>query len=275
MKKIFRLRFPRITFLPLAVFLLFSCELADTGGLSGVSGSSSANFASGSVSSLDGNMAKGVIKSAQNSLGLFMKDGKTSGSLETARLLAGGSSVYGDAYLGVAQEDVFYYARMINKKKFDADNDADMDLGLLTLASRCKCLMTLYAKEVFLLVNTTNCPSVSSVDGLAGKTVNFGDTASDTYITASTIIGTWGITCTQKNDAVETGIANVVAGTYDAAFLVDTAPSSILSALKSTDPVKLIKVTMPSGSAYYSQTGSIGSDAYPFMTAPITENARV
>lgn len=271
MKRTFHFRFSIVSIVSLLFITQSSCQFIDDGGLSGVSGSTSAKFAAGVAGTSDNNMAKGVIKSAENTLGLFMKNQDTTGSLENARMLARGSSVYGDAYLGIAQEDVFYYSRTFNQKKFAAGQDVDLEL--LTIASRCKILMTLYTKDVYLLVNTAS--GITSLSDLKSKAVNVGTLDSETYLTAYTVLTANSIDCTMLTNDAATGIANVVSGKLDAAFYVDTAKSSVLSAISSKAAVKLIKVTMPSGSQYYAQTGSITSEDYPFMTESIDGNAQV
>jgi TRAP-type uncharacterized transport system substrate-binding protein len=266
--------------------LLFSmpgCQVVDiSSSLTGISGSTTAHLAIGSNENA---IAKGVMQSTENTIGLFLEDSETSGSLDNARRLATGSSVYGNAYLGIAQEDVFYYSRNYNVKQFSVDQTVDKDL--LAISARCKSIITLYSKNVYLLVrksvtdvstenstfqtNAANYPVFS----LSGHSVNIGTFESDTYITAQTIITAYDAAfkgtgaeflCSEEREGdAEQGIQDVIDGTVDAAFFVDVPGSSTITSIPYSDDYTLLKVTMPANRKYYSETATLSYDTYPLL----------
>ncbi len=246
--------------------LLLSCfdvSAVNDGGGPGVP-----KFASGPAYGTYYPFANGVIDAARETLGMFMENYATEGTLENATML-----INGTAYMGLVQEDIFRYARDEYIAQYAADPDT-AEKKYLKIASQLKVVMAAYEEDVFLLVNTGS--AINSItDVTAGKTVNIGSTGSGTYITASTILDAHGLTPTRNTEDAATAVENVVTGTIDAAFMVAASPNATLQAIASDASVKLIQVTMPAGKKYYSETGSINAEDYAFQTESVSGNIQV
>ena len=228
-------------------------------------------FASGSVYGEYYNFADGAIDAAQNTLGVFLDNVSTSGTLENAEML-----VYDRAYLGMLQEDVFSFAQRTYQSQYEINPDT-AEKKYLKMASQLKVLLALFREDVHLLVRTDR--GITQMSDLAGKNVNIGSHGSGTYITASTILDSNSIACTLHTDDVSDGIDRVVDGTYDAAFFVDAAPSRPFVAIPSGSPVMLIRTYMPASDSDrlydYDATGTIYAGDYPFQSESITQNLTV
>ena len=107
-------------------------------------------FVSGPQNSAAFPFAKGMIHAADEILGVFMDNQSTNGSMENATKLVNES-----AYLGLVQEDVFFYSRNKYLSQFKADPD-NAEKKYLRIASQLKVVMAAYNKDVFLLINTDN-----------------------------------------------------------------------------------------------------------------------
>ncbi|HOO71812.1 MAG TPA: TAXI family TRAP transporter solute-binding subunit [Spirochaetota bacterium] len=211
--------------------------------------------------------AEGVIDSAEETLGVFMENHATQGSLENARRIINGKS-----YMGLVQEDIFDYVH----QEFYADyGSGNEDLNYLKIAARLRVIMAMYEEDVHLLVNTGS--AINDMDDLVGADINVGPVESGTFITAKTILSAHGTTYTEHNDDVKEGIEKVISGEYDAAFFVTASPSQVFLEIASSAPVKLIQVQMPQGNKKYSEKGVIQASEYPFQAdeGNIIENITV
>jgi len=215
--------------------------------------------------------AEGTIDAAQNTLGVFLDNEPTSGTLENAEKL-----VYDRAYLGLVQEDVFSFAQRTYQSQYESNPDT-AEKKYLKMASQLRVLLALYKEDVHLLVRTDR--GIVSMANISSKNVNIGSDGSGTYITAKTILDSNNISCTLHTDDVSVGIEKVIDGTYDAAFFVTAAPNSLFTNIPDTAPVKLIKTYMPTSDASrlydYNATGTISASYYPFQTTNITQNLTV
>lgn len=256
-----------LTAIIIAAFLLPITACFDVSGVDSGDGPGAPQFASGPTYGTYYPFADGVIDAARETLGIFMENRATEGSLENAELL-----VSGGAYMGLIQEDLFRYARDKYIEQYTADPDTAQK-KYLKMASQIQVVMAAYNEDVFLLVNDAS--GITALADLAGKTVNVGSAGSGTYITATTILKANGITVTETTDDASAAIAKVVNGTIDAAFMVAGSPNATLAALGAADPVKLIQVTMPDGKKYYSENGSINAEDYAFQSDSISGNIQV
>ncbi len=229
-------------------------------------------FASGPANGQYYQFSKGVIDSANETLGIFMENIATQGTLENAKKLVSGSTYMGDAYMGIVQEDLFRYAQQKYESQFASD-PATAEKVYLKIASQIKVVLALYDEDLHLLVNTNS--GISEISDLAGKTVNLGPANSGTYITAKTVMDAHGFSYTAKTDDIATGINGVAAGTYDAAFYVTASPSPLIQALGASAQVKLIQAQMPSSGKIYDENGTILAGDYPFQTDDVGRNIKV
>ncbi len=242
-------------------------------------------FASGPVYGNYYPFADGVIDAAGEALGIFMDNVSTAGSLENAAKIVGGDSYMGDAYMAMIQEDIFDYSRRVNIENYD--NDRPVNKTLLKAASQIQVLLALYKEDVHLLVKSTITPGSNAngdtvidkadirIEDLAGRTVNLGALNSGTYVTASTIMNSYGITFLEKTDDAKAGIDRVVSGEYDAAFFVTAVPSPAFSSIAAGANVILIPARMKDGSKSYDETGSIRAGAYTFQTVDVGDNITI
>ena len=183
-------------FFVVSLFVHPGCDFLDISShLQDASGSTTSNFSSSTSVPINTPMAKGVMKSVEDSLGLFMKKTGSAGSLETARLLVTGSTVYGNAYLGIAQEDVFYYSRFMNAVSFAKGRNGGQ-------GSSCHRRPLQVASHPLFKGDISSRHEKNRVSLpfpiLREKTVNVGAFESDTYITAKTILIAYGTAYTTK-----------------------------------------------------------------------------
>lgn len=250
--------------------LLSGCWLIDDSPLEG--DVKDPQFASGSAHGNYYPFARGVIDAAGETLGIFLKNTETEGSLENATKIVSGDSYMGDAYMALMQEDVFEYARRTNIENYD--NGRPIDKSLLKIASQIQVLLALYREDVHLLVRTGL--GIEGVSDLTGMTVNIGSLNSGTYVTASTIMKAHGISYTAKTDPDITGFEKVRDGEYHAAFYVTGAPSSaIKERIPSNADVKLIPVQMPESQKSYDENGTIKASSYGFQDSDVGNNIAV
>ena len=129
--------------------------------------------------------------------------------------------------------------------------------------------MAVYKRNLYLLVNTSSVTGVTDIKGLAAKSslkINLGALDSDTYISAKTVTDAYAFTTPDfKTDDVAAGIEKVVSGEYNAAFIIDDSPSSLLAGIAPDAAVELIAVNMPEGKKYYSEDGTIFQGEYKFQ----------
>ena len=240
----------------------------DVSGVDSGDGPGAPQFASGPTYGTYYPVADGVIDAARETLGIFMENRATEGTLENAELL-----VSGGAYMGMIQEDLFRFARDKYIEQYTTDPDTAQK-KYLKMASQIQVVMAAYNEDVFLLVNDSS--GITTLGDLAGKIVNVGSENSGTYVTATTILTAKGIIPgTKTTEDAAAAVSKVVAGTCDAAFMVAGSPNETLAALDASAPVKLIQVTMPDGKKYYSENGTINSEDYAFQDSSVSGNIQV
>lgn len=257
---IFKLFLLTVLFLPLSCF--------DTGPILDENGNSdSFVFAGGPKNGDYYQFADGFIDAVSQTLGIFLKNKPTSGTLENATLL-----IKEQAYMGLVQEDLFRYSRDKYKNQYVTDPAAAEKI-YLQIASQLNVLMAGYSEDVFLLVKN----DINDITGLAGKKVNIGPAGSGTLITATTVLDAHGLSCTRLNMGIEEAVESIVSGSTecDATFCVSSSPNIIFQNIPETAAVKLIRVYMPDLKKYYDETGSILSDDYPFQVENISKNMTV
>ncbi len=228
-------------------------------------------FASGPVYGNYYPFAEGIIDAAGETLGIFMDNISTEGSLENATKAVTGSSYMGNAYMTLVQEDVFRYARDTNITQYNSVES--IDKTLLKIASQLQVLLALYREDVHILVNEAF--SIDDIPDLAGKIVNVGSENSGTYITAKTLLNANRIPIVIKTDDAATGIEKVLNGEYHAAFYVTAVPASILQSIPEDSSVKLIRAYMPDNYKIYDESGTILAKDYAFQDEDIGSNMTV
>lgn len=221
--------------------------------------------------------AEGIVDAASETMGIFMDNRATNGSLENAEQLVTGNTYLKNAYMALMQEDVYEYLRQDCIRNFSSGT---VNKKYLAAVSRTKVILALFNETVHLLVT-----KASGIDNVAelttGQNVNIGPNNSGTFVTASNILNAWGKTPvlagTIHYDDAAVGIQKVVNGEYQAAFFVSATPCSLFADIPAAekDNVKLIQVTMPSGKKTYSETGSIKAGDYPFQEEDISNNISV
>ncbi|MDY6970617.1 MAG: TAXI family TRAP transporter solute-binding subunit, partial [Spirochaetota bacterium] len=234
----------------------------------------SPQFVSGPENSVAYPFAKGIIDAADEILGIFMNNQLTNGSVENGTKL-----VNEEAYLGLVQEDIFYYSRNKYLSQFNADPD-NAEIKYLKIASQLKVIMSTYKKDLYLLINTDNLGTGITIDDIKTTDtleINLGIEDSDNYISAKTVFDAHSfITTNIHTDAPETGIQKVISGEYDAAFLIsETYPAPALQSIQADAPVELIRVYMPEDKKYYDEDGVIFNDDYLFVDNSIEKNITV
>ncbi len=257
---VFKIFLLSVLFLPLSCF--------DTSPVLDESGNSYQYvFASGPKNGDWYNFADGFIDAASQTMGIFLDNAATSGSLDNAAML-----VKRQAYMGLIQEDLFRYCRDRYIQQYTASPDTAEKI-YLQIASQVNVLMAGYRESVFLLVKS----DISNIAGLTGKKVNIGPERSNTMITAASVLGAHGISYTPLNLETADAVNYVVSGSTDcdAVFIVGSSPNPILQSIPAGAAVKLIRVYMPAGKKYYDETGTLSSEDYPFQTENISQNMTV
>jgi hypothetical protein len=105
-------------------------------------------FVSGSNDEIAHPFAEGMIHAAGETLGSFLENVDTSGSLESAERMVSGA-----APLGLVQEDVLRYAQREFERQYMADPDT-ANRDYLAIAAQLELVMAAYRKYLFLLINT-------------------------------------------------------------------------------------------------------------------------
>ena len=237
--------------------------------------------------------AKGIIDAAGETLGIYMENISTEGSLENAIKLVSGDNYMGNAYMALMQEDVFSYAQQSCETQYDTDPDS-VNKNLLKIASQIRVLLALFDEDVHLLVNTDNVTDYwhdgNDAAGADGEItlsdlinnpkewkINIGSTESGTYITAKNIVDAHSFIVNPelKTDDASTGINKVISGEYDAGFFVTASPSPLFENIPDNTNVKLIPVQMPDAKKSYNENGTIFAGDYPFQENDVSGNITV
>jgi TRAP transporter TAXI family solute receptor len=219
--------------------------------------------------------AQGLINAAGRTLDMDLENRETSGSLENARLIADG-----DCAMGLVHEDTFGY--LLDQSRNGADPDDT------TTASKLRVIMAAYDDQVHFLINTAAVVDADA-DGaitpgdLAGKNVWVGAQGSDSYITAITVLESYGLdgsNCTLDTApaTAELAIEGVRTGAIDALFLVSSVPCAPLASEDLADaPLRLVRCGLKNGgsSDMYSATGILPASVYPFQPETVDRNLRV
>ena len=219
--------------------------------------------------------AQGLIDAAGATLGMDLKNRETTGSLANARLIADD-----DCAMGLVHEDTFSY--LLDKSRNEADPQDSIT------ASKLRVIMAAYDDQLHFLINTANVTDTDA-DGsitpgdLEGRIVWVGPEDSDTYITSTYVLESYGLdgsNCTLDTATAtpELAIAGVQAGAIDAMFMLSSVPFAPLASEDLTDaPIQLVRCGLKNGgsSDIYAETGILSSSAYPFQTETVDGNLKV
>ncbi len=254
---------------------ILSCELIDDRALEDEQGRPIGEyiFAGGPEGSSSYAYAQGLVNSASETLGIFMQNRATAGSLDNALRLVSGDTYHGDAYMALVQEDVYDYLQRECQEDYEADPDS-VKTDYLRAVSSTEVIMSLYTETVHLLVSGSS--GIGSLEDITGThRVNIGPEDSGTYVTSRNILNAYGAACVEQNREPADGVQAVLDGACDAAFFVTEAGSEVFKSIPSGADVKLIKVSMPDGNKSYSETGTIFAGDYPFQENDISGNISV
>ncbi len=256
-------------FLYLILLTIPSCvDVLQTDSLSGTP-----RFASGPSNGSGYTLADGIIHASGEIFGVFMTNTETASSVDTAAKLVNSS-----AYMGFVQEDIFRYSKDKYLAQYLAA-PATAEKKYLKISSQLKALMAVYKRNLYLLVNTGSVAGVTDIKGLAAKSslkINLGALDSDTYISAKSVTDAYTFTSPDfKTDDAVTGIEKVVSGEYNAAFIIDDSPSSLLAGIAQDAAVELIAVNMPEGKKYYNEDGTIFQGEYKFQGSTVSSSVMV
>lgn len=224
------------------------------------SGSSGGTLCSGPMTGTYYSYAGGIVDAMTSTMGGSYTNMSTNGSLANATNMAAGT-----CDLAIVQEDVFQYLR----------DNAGSSATNLQGAVRMERAMSLYFETVHLLVSKTS--GITTMADLNGKKVNLGQPDSGTYVTAKTILNTYGsaISMTESNTAPADAVALVNAGTIDATFYVVAAPAAKLNDTALTN-VNLIAAIPNAGSGVFAYDAiTLAANTYPWQTAAVTNNLSV
>lgn len=204
--------------------------------------------------------AGGIIKAAEETLGLDLENVSTVGSVENAKGI-----VSGECDMAIVQADLYIpfgadFHNSSESKRFSANKG--------TVAA-------LYPEMVHILVNRDS--GITRIDDLAGKKVNLGEKDSGTFLTASKILNFYNKLASPpvySYEAPAKAVAKVVGGTLDATFYVASAPISTLANLPADANVTLIPATIDGFSLNYN-VSSLPAKTYPWLTHEIKNSITV
>lgn len=128
--------------------------------------------------------------------------------------------------LGIAQSDLLGYFRQ------------SKELG--PIDDKITYIAKLFNEEMHLIVRADS--GVTSIDQLAGKTVNFSDAGSGTQLSARYIFGLLGLKVQEVNMGQSDAFEKIKSGEIDATVLIAGKPAASMAKLKSSDGLRILPV---------------------------------
>ena len=225
-----------------------SAEASEAGGMEG---GTSLNFTTGGDQGTYygfGSVLAGKISETTSSKVTAITSGGSQANIEALQ--------DGDAQLGFSQSDVMAYAYE-GTRLFE-------ETGAVTSIST---VANLYMEQVQIVTLDEN---IKTVEDLKGKNVSIGAAGSGVYFNAIDVLGAYGLTEDDINPTFQSFGDSTEAlqdGKIDAAFVVAGAPTTAVTSLAATKPVRLVSLdaehvaALIESSPYYSEN-TIAASVY-------------